>query len=1451
METGEYETNTLIINDISAIQYRVYESSSEHSHAFVSTAVELERALRDRGYIASYDPNRRAIWTFRLCGKDEANDAKPADTTLEVSGHVLVQADEGTLEPQSLQRNRALAGPSAYTPTSSSSSGSALEQRAALLPPSQPPGTNTELDSKNSAGNDPKSAQNAQTAQKSVYENFVLAILFSVTYSFCRHTGALPLNYRTVLMPDDDADSELDRVLGDFRVHLTTAGTLLINLSLHYCKGLQCLGNIVAAGSAAAGQPILAAPLGIFPYKQHAGDGSASLAHTPSTQILSLRNGAESNEFLWKEACLKYLELRGLSSSRLTNCHWVNVFVSKRRLQDAKRAPQTLYAAHTAAIPWPGPLCFRRKVAEVSTTTLVGETMLSGHEETHDPIGYAGGWLASSADREEKLTKRKHDRAVPKETNGAEQPKPTAHSPLAFRQPSTTAAAGAMYLTPPDGMQQLNGMPPSLDGTVSSPSNPLPNTTIPDAAPPVEDTFNQMGVAPEPKRERSDSNLLDTENMFGDIGEDMFGDNDITEADFNFFDEQPGDLDLSMELDAMESEQPTPVVKEEEPPVEESAPPVCVPEPVPEVVFTKPELRHARSTLTDSKPNDSRLGSAKRDSSPFDSQTVFKRVRASLMAKASSPNRKDFAKIELGPAVSLINKKYEKGGLFHHEWLPRPAKALEPVAPKTAYLQRHGGSGTKRRDRLASSMLKALPDAGNPTLMAVDDQSDADSSVASDQDDSSYTSDEPGSPIKSSVKPATIEDDVMSQVTSVREAEPIEEVDHAMATELPRLSKPEAPEISLVRLFSDTEPFSLDHSITDQDVVLIGQLLAEQASTGNLHIGNLARNSVSDLSTGRKRQVLASTVRNAMEVLERAVPPLAGGAVISQLKGLLDAHDVPLMGHPNRLQPRPVPGRDEQTRPNNLYQIPGPHLEVRRADTKLSVLPSAVTFWESLGLGPSSGGKDVRAICVFPGWKGLADNVQTFLDRMKSVYEMLKLGSFENAPLPGDLRDGILPYEVDRISTSPDATLTAHGSGLVESVETLRAAVSELEATQVNVLVYFVYSPNNPSTIIESCLAFQRLFESYQKVLAARRETPKIELVLQLTSIDLLSSPAGLVVTPPSDLSRICMEIYDRCTLFTGPMPAPAIKLGQSLPRQIEFKLMNPPSASLLHENSCIHVAYAQSIDDRWVTTAWTDDRGNQQATAAYCLARRGKPLSLTMHDVAHHIWESTLDLISFLKVHWRVIITKCSPMEQSEVDFWLDLARTEIKANVTVTLLTVDTAPSLQLIPPTVRPPQSAMSFYSTPVSTPQASMVSPEQSGTPATPIKDGAATPAAEGGDNEADAVLVDVTDQTWGAITAHRLSNSTTILDVQPTLASGYLIKRSGIKIEEPPAVMEVNLIHTDNLPRSPEVLFREILSNFRNLGTLARARGVVEREADVRPWHVAAAEKALKVLYLLM
>ncbi|CAI4217491.1 unnamed protein product [Parascedosporium putredinis] len=827
-------------------------------------------------------------------------------------------------------------------------------------------------------------------------------------------------------------------------------------------------------------------------------------------------------------------------------------------------------------------------------------------------------------------------------------------------------------------------------------------------------------------------------------------------------------------------------------------------------VFAKPELRHARSVLGDDAKSGGKQRApsiVKREHSPFDPDTVFKRVRTALYRPAhpgtSHPTRRRsvYDKVEFDALAAPVTSKYVNGGKYAFTWSPSKEDVNPKAPPTTDYLRRHGKNGKTLKGlpenhgaliaRITTGLESSSINASPAKIEGLADLDIDDTSSVSDQDDTSVSSAEPFSPVKSAgPRKANNEDDLISHAASLRDVEVPDDSDPSFVLELPRLGRAWTAEMSVAKLFADPEPLTLQLNLPDGDMIAIAQILTEQAALGALEVQSDTALRKPPPACPVKRRQLASLSRQALRALQDSLPANLGGASECLLRAFSEIQDgTPPLGPPSRpLMPsRPVGGRDPSSSvPPTVYQIPPPHLEVKRAETRLSVLPSAALFWESLGFGPSMGPKDVRAACVFPGWDGMPDNAGAFLERLKSVYESMKLGSFETLESTDNIVDGLVRYDVDKISMTPGTVFPRISSALAERVELLCQALRGTTASSKNL----------------------QLSEAYKSSHMGKNSTPPNEVVLQLVPLDLICASFSVVIQSPASLVKLCLEVYDRCASFNGTTPAPSIMLEQVSPRFIDFSLQPTPSASVMHENSCIHVAYARSINGRWVTAAWTDSRGSQQMTASYCLGRKGRPIATPFTDVAHEIWETTHDLISMWKVHWRVVITKCGTMDADEMEFWTGLAQTESKARVSLVLMAVDTSPSVQLLPPAIRlNPSVSATFYTTPASTPQASILSPEQSGNPATPAN--APTPsdanAADGATS--DGILVDIMDQSWGCILGHRLNNSTSPTEINPALFSGYLIKRGGTKLEDPPVVMEVNVIYSDGTnPRQHEGCF---------------------------------------------
>ncbi|CAN8098447.1 unnamed protein product [Discula destructiva] len=1413
--------------------------------------------------------------------------------TLEICGHTLSLVEEGTLEPISLLKNRIMTPNSMNTPTTSSSMApfdSAV--RAATTPGAAVSSTNLaiETDGKTSISSAAETQGYGSIPNKDIHDYFINSVVASLSERFCSKTGAIPLDSKTFLLPaqtalaDPDASSiSRASIFACLRVHLTTTGTLLIGIFLTHAPGLHADGNALnPAIPPQNGSTVLTAPFGIFGTSQALPDHDhystdSSNAHSPDTQVARLRPDPYGKLGQWQTFCRKLLEKRGISTAILSRSSWLTVQFLRTKPNESR----TEGKLHSQ-IMWPAILCFQKRVRDplrMMSTPGPGSTTL---QDDFDAMKQAESWFIGSTEREEVLAKRRQERETAKSARDAGEGDPrllqSGYSPHVPRRTSNAATAGgAMYPTPPDGIQGASGMPSFIEGNTSSPGNQVSSAgmaeldtslTVPGS---MGDGFGEGWEAAQTKREQS----FNQENW--DLNHDVFVENDITDADFNFFDEQPNAMDMSVpdmpdlghDLPKMEP-LGTSVSHEHQGPLvhteaksEHSPPPV----------FAKPELKHARSTLGEIRQRDQSTiqpsSGVKRQLSPFDSTTVYKKLKASLESglgdKIAARQGFSFDRLSVDKSFTVVNKKYEHNGRFNFEEGRSPAERIlrEPTSPPTTnYLRQHGKGRATLKDLPTNLGAQVAGIAGaadtdnfqRDATRADESTSDADDiSLVSDQDDLSDYSDEPSSPTKTSIRRRRLLDDVESNAPSLKDFEHMNEL-LGSGVDLSRLSINDSLGVPVQDYFADSEPISPRLMPTDEEFTMVSQILTEQIVYGSVN-HSLSDSSRASLDLSGPQQEIMHSLRSSLQTLQAVLPSSLHAATACPFRQLIDVPDVPLLATPSRIQPRP-PGGGPEPRPS-LVQIAPPHLELRRYDTKLSVLPSAVSFWESLGLGPSQGHKDISSVAVFPNLEGMADSADVFLDRLRSTYESMKLGSFERMTTsPMAVPNGLLSYGVDRISNTP-ILAPGHRSNqpLIDEMAKLAVAIFNSATPPRNFVIFFVYSPENPGTIFESCLAFVRMYNLYIRASTERKKPLQNEVVLQLVPLDLVATPTSMVVLPPSECIRLCLEVYDRCTLFGGPMPAPAIVLEQQLVTPgITFQLKNQPSANILQENSIMHIAYAQSVDDRWITAAWTDNRGCKQWTASYCLGRKDKPLTRSVADVAHEIWTTTHDLISIWKVHWKIIIAKVGPMDQQEMNDWVTLAQTETKFSVTLALLTVETNPSLQLIPTIPKVSTTSQSaFYSTPVSTPQPPTMSPEQSANPPTPKPGGASTPGADNttAEVDADASLVDVTDTTWGAYLSHRLNTSHSLTDPNPSLISGYLIKRGGLRADDPPAVMEVNVVHFDGNPRMYDQLLREMLSVFRGLGTIARARSVTEKEGDVRPWHVAAAEKGVRALYQLM
>lgn len=1336
------------------------------------------------------------------------------------------------------------------------------------------------------------------------HERFLLALMSSISAALCREKGYLPLGRRTLIAPkqsqrcDEMAGTGSSKAQADLLTldaDYTGSKVLVIKATLSETEDLMQFPAANARSTPTReigkGAILLLAPgalfaryIGLLPWL------TTSRQNNEIPGAILMANAGKPALVSWMRRSLDWLDTKGLDISRLKAEPWLLVEVNMGSPLSGTPDRSQEGPAHPVIVPWPSSLCFQRQAKPIIEKQDQMPLM-----DAADMVDFVQTWLMTEDERVQTIQKRKQEWEAKKaaskaQAQGDHDLQDLSHmtSPLALRRSSL---AGMVYPTPPDGVHIGPGATPTFDGSTSTPGPPMPHPMdgIEQPLPkPDLDENEHMEAFPNQGEGAgfSDSN----NNLFDDMGDDdLFGaDNGVTDADFSFFDEPDADggdqMDFGNALgDGGDHEEHAMSLRGgnmRASPLRITGNKTTVDHDITmsntddtlanEKIHGEEKQIVADSVVYDGTNSFNTSATTAESSPPLKPDAVFRRLSSIGMefvteSKENQGIRKpqpcisSLVELDLTPTMPTFQQKYGPNGRFIYPTaLPSPL-SMPTGIPTTDYFKRRRQRRPKASTNsptFAPALSKHYGDHPDENVIVLEKAAGS-TGTPSSLSEVESSSDDEDMPHRSNTngkrkreiedeRNAESEEDFMSASLSelnMRGGELSSADGKLAAFDVTKLDG-DAAGWSLANYLAWPDSWSNSPILKDTDFVAAARVLTDQAMSRNFEYLKRKPSASRGMDLETRAQEIYSNRYIQQDVLDatRQFFKDAGSCTLTSFLNIRGLK--PPM--PVRVPPRPNQSSSTNQPPASLsspvFEIPPPHLEVRRSDSKLAVLPSAIDFWDILGLAPRSQSKDVTAICLYSADISSEGGVSLFMENMRSAYESRRFGCHERLEAEG-VTNGTMAIDLDHPSRF------SYDRGMSFVCEKLTDVLKSITSTKLrdrNFVLYFVYETEDPSALVGICGAFELLLSRYRLAMINRGHTN--EVILQLVPRTLVGSRNKATIPSPNDVAKLAMEVYDRCYNFELGWPSPSMSIEPPLPRQVEFKLTPAPSSCLLQENSCMHIAYAQSIDDRWVSVAWTDNCGNEQFTASYCLARKGDALSRSFQEIAHEIWETTLDIISLKKVHWRLMIVKCGRIEPYDTQFWCDLVKTESKAQITLTILTVDTAPSLQLIPPEIELPATGMAthlaFSTTPVSTPQGNSILSPDSGLVSTPVAESAAAAEVK---IEPDATLLELADQTYGAILSHELNDRNCLLDFRPTMLSGYVIKRA----EHAPRAMEVNIIWTETNKNLLDRSLKEILTVYGNLATLARARGVVDPEGDPRPWHVVVAERICRAMYVLM
>ena len=502
------------------------------------------------------------------------------------------------------------------------------------------------------------------------------------------------------------------------------------------------------------------------------------------------------------------------------------------------------------------------------------------------------------------------------------------------------------------------------------------------------------------------------------------------------------------------------------------------------------------------------------------------------------------------------------------------------------------------------------------------------------------------------------------------------------------------------------------------------------------------------------------------------------------------------------------------------------NLDLSRLDKPITASSSLFSQWDNLDLQPNAGEKPVLAYCLCPSNPNLLFGCQQLLASLKEVYQGCNFGTFNIGEHPNGGDSGIVSWELDE---DEEATLNAVCDDF--------GAELHLPTDSKEALLILLINPwPEIGSLITLCGAFFQLFSAYRKRMRPKQKAS--EIVLQIVPASFIATAHSINIPTRRTWIELVVEIYNRCppVSFTDKLwvCGSAVVLADQIHRLPQFELISEVSSPLSKGGECLHLCYSVSSDRRWVTAAWTDERGSVALTMSYCLKMKGSKAVRTFASIVQEMWETSHDLMAKHRSKWRLIVARVGLFELEELNRWMyqnNSLHSDNKVKCSLVLLSLDLTTPLQLQLPQPQSrhhhPQASISSIpskdvGTPASTPQATMMSPsDPTAMPVTPmvtpsvsyfpgttnttstmasqgtspsnadLPNTASTTAEQNTDTDVD--LVDPADEFWSVVLTFGLNQSTNLLDSRPAQLSGYLMKRRGAKDEDGISMLGISLL----------------------------------------------------------
>lgn len=889
-----------------------------------------------------------------------------------------------------------------------------------------------------------------------LFAAFISSVASAMGMQLIRRYNAVPLGTRSFFTPVHDnfydnpfianGDPTAVPALTNLHVDLSPVGKVIISLRTVHQGGISCLqdaGFNPGAVDASSNIDVWLAPNGtVARLVSLNGDQSRMFARRQPVNDAASRAAMESKQRIWKSTVLEWLSNVGLPVTSVDDERWVEVevfepFYSTYAAEYTRQVEDVPSSSPLRRILWPSRYCFTRTA---SKNALDIDTIDGLPKELDDPLQFVEDWLNAPKPRVEKSLHFAHQSNLNKDMPTPRVDIPESLESLArASQYPDLQPAGLFYPTPPDGAL----VPGAMYNTDASGVEP---PELPSSQAPMDNSARKKGEQNKTRSGSEGTSSVLASNTLGVASghydangdEDLFNDKDfgtrdITDADFNFFDDPNSNSLDEPVVNAEPNELTVPEPSDAEKPQAESPSESVIEEHREDQVLNTPsDAKSEAQPAVDTSARPPTYGiSAEEKSlitvpplSPVEIQKIIssnvqsqrlKHELDSIKGRLNSRRGSRYNAVPFQGDLIASDQKYAASGRFFFSQMSR-----EKSEPKVMNEIPTIGIPPARKSRSIAQTEPATPGLQAPSSLPPQQNRLLSSSDSSEE--SSYDSDDDYSERGASP----------NRLTGIKRKRPVSEAGQSATSSTDKLTPDvnetvtrEDSSVFLASFFSILIDWSLEGYfsfrkggpspvlVKKDNLTQVAQLMVDQLTQSSLQHRIDGSNPVPDLEGD------TIPLRTFLEDIN-----ITGGIERLDMKSyvsILDASEAAV----------PKQSSDRKSGSGWISKLPPPHVKVRRGRDFLELLPPATLFWETFGLEPVNGPKDISAYCIHP--PQAREGAEAFLDRLGLLYSSCNMGKHSRGGKSKDFESGLCVWNV-----------TLGEAGYLQTMQKLKALCGKL-----------------------------------------------------------------------------------------------------------------------------------------------------------------------------------------------------------------------------------------------------------------------------------------------------------------------------------------------------------------------------------------------------------------------